>query len=152
MVWILLAFIIFIILTVLSTIYEVVQYAVLSILGVIRTVISFFITGFNSNFFVFAILTSLFLLFAMGLEAFNSGTEGNVLFRKISGGVIEIKEDVNHPIRGIIQTILSGLLWAGIEYIIFLISGTFVFMTVICIIESVIAVISLIQAIRFWSY
>ena len=148
--WIIFALIIFITLLILSILFDVVQYAVLSIVGVIRTIVSFSVTGFNSNFFVFAILTSLFLLFAMGLEAFESGTKGDVLFRKISDGVIEAKEDINHPIQGLIGTILVGLVFAGIEYIIFWLSGTFVFMTIICIIESIVAVISLIQAIRFW--
>ena len=148
--WILFVIIIFIALLVLSTLFDVVQYSVLSIVGVIRTIVSFSVTDFNSEFFVFAILTSLFLLFTMGLEAFDSGTKGDVIFRKISDSIIEAKEDVNHPIQGLIGTILAGFLFAGIEYIIFLISGTFVFMTIICIIESILAVISLIQAIKFW--
>lgn len=137
----------FLVLFALACIIDVVQYAVMLILAVSRTVLSIYVTGFNSEFYIFAALTSAFFLFLIGTDAFDSDTDGDIIFKKV-GNTIRGEEDENHPIQAFLYSILGGLMIAGIEYIIFAVAGSFVFMTVICAIESVFALISFIQAIR----
>lgn len=82
-----------------------------------------------------------------GVDAFDSGTRGNTIFRK-EGNTVVGNKDVNHPIQAFFGTIVAGLLVAGIEYIIFSATQTFSFMTIICAIESVIVAIFLIKEIH----
>lgn len=135
---------------VVSIFYEVVQCSGLLLISICRAILSFFMMGFNDIFFIFAILTSGFFMLVNGVDAFDSGTDRRVIFRR-EGDTITGKQDVNHPIQAFFETIVAGLIVAGIEYIIFSVMQTFTFMTIICAIESVIALIFLIKEIRFVS-
>lgn len=135
----------FIAVFVLSIFFDGVKASSLAVLSAAKVVLSFFVTGFDMQLLIYAILGEAVLLILLGTECFNSDTEGTWIPRNDGKGW---KEDINHPFQALIGTILGSAIIVGVSCLIAYFSDFFYLLSILSGIELILSVASVIRVIR----
>ena len=131
---------------VLSIFFQWVQASVLTLLGIAKIIVSGYAQDFNGYFIAYGILTTIFILFLLGAECFNSDTKGDWKCTFFPWGAT-IEEDINHPIQAFVGTVFAGAFLMGIEYVIGWIFMSYEYLTFLSVLLTVFSVIYLIRVI-----
>lgn len=132
----------FILVFVLSILFDHVKVVALSVLSILKLLLSFKLAGFDSLFTIYFLLTVATFLIALGTECFNSYTEGTWIPRPDGGGWAP---DDNHPVTGFIMRIILITFLIGAGCLIAKVNNSFAVFIVASGIELLLSIIAFIR-------
>lgn len=129
--------------------FELIKYIILTTLGIAKIITSFYI-GQDLGNILYIVFGTLFILFYLGEACFDLDTKpySEILIEKI-GNTLRISEPTWNPIKTFLSALLGGGLIVSIAVLLSNLLNSFVVLTIISVIESIIAGISLIQWFKY---
>lgn len=134
---------------ILSVRFDLLKYIVLTVLGISKIIASFYIGQEFGNVF-YIIFGTLFFMFYLGEACFDLDTKdySEILIERINN-TLRFSSPTWSPIKTLFSALFGGAIIVGIAVLLCNLFNISIVLTIISIVESIIAVISLIQWFKY---